>query len=110
MTAGEPVGPVTVAPVSDELTAASLRPNGEPAASSLTETVEPAAGRNDQTAEPVGAEVGLLALGDDLLEAGLRSVAVENMIGGVDRRLVHRAAGKQIAVAALRIEQARESD
>ncbi len=33
---GEPLGPVTVAPVSVEETALSLRPNGEPATSSDT--------------------------------------------------------------------------
>jgi len=41
--AGEPVGPVTVAPVKLELTLPSLKPNGEPAASSLIDTVEPEA-------------------------------------------------------------------
>src|SRR5665213_3335954 len=41
MVAGEPDGPVTVAPVSDELTLASLSPNTDPATSSLTATVEP---------------------------------------------------------------------
>ena len=35
--AGEPDGPVTVAPVSDEVTELSFSPNGEPAASSATE-------------------------------------------------------------------------
>src|SRR5215510_439841 len=39
--AGEPAGPVTVVPVSDELTLASLKPNGEPATSSDSETVVP---------------------------------------------------------------------
>ena len=36
--ASVPVGPDTVAPVSDELMALSLRPNGEPATSSAIET------------------------------------------------------------------------
>src|SRR6185312_10542354 len=44
MAAGEPVGPLTVAPVRVELTPASLRPNGEPATSSFIETTEPEAG------------------------------------------------------------------
>src|SRR3984957_12613133 len=35
--AGEPDGPVTVAPVSDDVTELSFRPNGDPAASSATE-------------------------------------------------------------------------
>src|SRR5882672_2759367 len=35
---GEPAGPVTVAPVSDDDTELSFRPNGEPATSSPTET------------------------------------------------------------------------
>src|SRR6202012_5541785 len=39
--AGDPDGPVTAAPVNDELTVLSLRPNGELAASSLTETTDP---------------------------------------------------------------------
>ena len=36
--AGDPVGPVTVAPVSDDETELSFRPNGEPATSSATFT------------------------------------------------------------------------
>src|ERR1700730_1103413 len=36
MAAGDPAGPVTVAPVSDEETALNFRPNGEPATSSAT--------------------------------------------------------------------------
>ena len=36
--AGEPDGPVTVAPVSVDVTLLSFSPNGEPAASSATET------------------------------------------------------------------------
>ena len=36
---GEPDGPVTVAPVSDDDTELNFRPNGEPATSSATETV-----------------------------------------------------------------------
>ena len=58
--------------------------------------------RDDQPAEPAGAEIGLLALGDELLEAGARAIAVENVVGGLDRRLIDAAAGKQIAVAGAR--------
>ena len=56
---GEPVGPVTVAPVRLEFTLASWKPNGEP--SWPTVTVVPIAA-DGQAAEPVGALIGLLAL------------------------------------------------
>src|SRR5262245_6833781 len=51
--AGEPDGPVTVAPVRLELTLASLKPNCEPATSSLTDTVEPDAGGMTKRPSPL---------------------------------------------------------
>ena len=58
-----------------------------------------------QAAEPARALIGLLAFGNDLFEAGLRAVAVENGVGLSDRRLIHRAAGEQIVVAHLGVER-----
>ena len=108
MVLGEPAGCVTVAPVRVELTPASLNPNGEPATSSLIETVDPTDRRDHQPAEPAGAEVGLVALGDHLLEAGEGTVAVEDVVGGFDRLLVRRAPREQVIVADLGVEQAED--
>ena len=61
--------------------------------------------RNDQTAEAVGALIGLQAFGDHLRETGLRAVAVEDIRSAGNRRLVHRAAGEDVIIADLGIEQ-----
>ena len=50
---GEPEGPVTVAPVKDDDTELSFRPNGEPATSSATDTVVGVAAGLDITSRPV---------------------------------------------------------
>src|SRR6476646_7928563 len=84
--AGAPVGPLTVALAMVELTDASLRPKTVASSVRLSE----------------------VALGDELLEAGARAVAVEDAIDGFHRRLVGGAAGKQVAVAGLRVEQAEQ--
>ena len=39
---------------------------------------------NGEAAETVGAEIGLLPLGDQLRQAGLRAVAVEDVVGAGD--------------------------
>ena len=62
--------PVTVAPVRVEFTPASLKPNGETASSGERSPLVAARRRDHQAAETVGAEIGLIALGDDLLETG----------------------------------------
>jgi hypothetical protein len=49
-------------------------------------------GRNDEASKTICSEIRQLALGDNLLEPRLRPVAVENMIGRVDRRLIQPAA------------------
>jgi hypothetical protein len=51
--AGEPDGPVTVAPVRLELTPLSVNPNGEPATSSLIDTVDPEAGGMTRRPSPL---------------------------------------------------------
>ena len=84
---------------------ASLKPNDDASSSSCTGVGGRCTDR--QAAEAVDAEIGLIAFGDELLEAGLRAIAVENVIERLDRRLVGGAAGKQIAVAGLGIEQRR---
>ena len=105
--AGEPVGPVTVAPLS-VVTPASFMPKTVGGVSSAMLTCVPAAGGNDETARAVRAEIGLVALGHHLLEAGAVAVAVEDVVERLGRRLVDRAAGEQIAVARRRVEQAED--
>ena len=103
--AGEPAGPVTVAPVMRRIHRGELEAERRAGGVLANRDGRANRGRNDQAAEPVGANVRLVALGDHLFEARLRAVAVENMIGAVDRGLGRAAAGKQIAVTALSIQQ-----
>ena len=91
---GDPLGPVTVAPVNEEVTALSLKPNGEPATSSATDTDVGRGWRNHQPSEAAGAEIGLLALGDQLLQSGQGAVSVEDVVYRRDGRRVDGAAGK----------------
>ena len=105
-TAGEPVGPVTVEPAILLEAPTSLKPNTP--ASSVIE-VEAAAGACDaHAAEPARAEIGLAALADELLEAGLQPVAVEDVVGGVHRDLGDAAPGKQVAAVGAGVEHADE--
>src|SRR5262249_30532550 len=61
--------------------------------------------RNEQPPEAARSEIRLSALGDDLFEPRLRAVAVENLIGRGDRRLVCGAPGEEITASGLRIER-----
>ena len=81
--AGDPVGPETVAPVTVLVIEASLRPNDVACSSTCTELPESA---DRQTAEPVDAEICLVALEDQLLEAGPRTIAIHNVIERLHRR------------------------
>ena len=72
MPAGEPLGPVTVAVRQRRIDRRKLEAERR-AGGILAHRDDRAGGRRDhQTAEPVGAEIGLLALGDHLREARLR--------------------------------------
>ena len=104
--AGDPEGPVTVAPVSVDDTALSFRPNGEPATSSATCTEVGVGVVSTTPSETVGAEIGLLPLGDHLLQPGLGGVAIEDIVDRGDRGRIDGAARKQIAVAGLHVENA----
>ena len=66
-----------------------------------------AIGGYDNTIDNVMARINLMntALGNELLESGLRTVAIQDVIECFDRRLVGGASGKQVTVAGLRIEQ-----
>ncbi len=106
--AGEPAGPVTVAPVIVVETLASLKPKGETASSATCTEVAVGAVIDEPAETARAAEIGLLALVDHLLEAGARAVAVHDVIEGVNRRLVGGTAREQVAIAGLGIEQAQK--
>ena len=68
--------------------AGELEAERRPATSSATCTEVAVGAETTSAAEAVGAEIGLLALRDDLLETGARAVAVHDVIERLDRRLV----------------------
>ena len=71
MAAGEPVGPVTVAPFSAR-NPGKLHPEDRRRRLFRDADLRAGGGRNDQPAQSIRAEIGLVALGHHLLEAGAR--------------------------------------
>ena len=102
---GVPVGCVTVAPVSEDCTDSSFSPNDEPSSATLVTVVVRRWRRHGEAPHVADALIRLPALVDQLREAGLRRGAVEHDVGGDGRRRIGGAAGKQIAVAGLAVEQ-----
>src|SRR5664280_1523836 len=83
--AGEPAGPVTVAPVSDELAPASLRPNGEPAASSLTDTLVPDAAGMTRRPRPFAPSSALrIEQAENLIELTLGGFLCRGLATAID--------------------------
>ncbi len=102
---GVPVGPATVAPVSDEVMALSFMPNGNGSASSAiwTEvTVGAVIASRPRPAVPMSA---CLALVDDLLQPGLRAGALENIADVRNCLRIRCASGEEIAIAGLDVQQ-----
>ena len=60
--------------------------------------------RNNKPSEAAGAEIGLVALGDQLLQSGQRALSIEDIVHRRDGRRIDGASGKQEAIAGLRIE------
>ncbi len=56
-------------------------------------------------ASVAGADIGLLALSDQLLQPGLAADAVEDVVGRCGRRRIGGPPGKQITIAGLAVEQ-----
>ena len=54
------------------------------------------------------AEIGELAFGDDLLEPGMRDVAVEQHVRGNDRLGVGHVAGKHVPTVEVAIEDGQD--
>ena len=103
--AGDPVGPVTVAPLSG-LTAASFIPKTVGGLSSEMLTCAPAAGGMTRRPSPFAPRSAWLRSVITCLKPALRAVAVHDVIERIGRRRIGGAAGEQIAVARRRIEQA----
>ena len=61
-----------------------------------------------QPAAPIGAQIRLVALVDELLQSGPRSVAVQDVVERLDGRRVGGTARKQVAIAGPRIEQRKQ--
>ena len=78
---GAPVGCVTVAPVSDELTEPSFNPNDEPSSARLVTVVVNGGDETVEMSHVADALIGLAAFVDQLLQPGLRSHAVEHDVG-----------------------------
>ncbi len=66
------------------------------------------AGTDRQPAPPVGAQIGLIALVDELLQSGPRPIAVQDVVERLDGRRVGGAPGKQVAIAGPRIKQRKQ--
>ena len=102
---------VTVDVVETEL---SFNPNGEPG-DVFGDRRQCRRGRgsrrrrrrgDDKPAQAVGALIGLQPFGDHLLQPGLGGRAVEDVVGGCQRRRVDGGAREDIAVADLGVEDA----
>ena len=106
MEAGEPVGPDVVAPV----TVARDRPQLEAERRHLFVDLHGVrtACTDCQPAASIGAQIRLVALVDELLQSGPRSVAVQDVIERLDSRRVGGTSGEQVAIAGPRIEQGKQ--
>ncbi len=76
-----------MAPVIFVVMPASLKPNGD-TESSATDTEVAVGAPDHQPAEAAGAEIGLFAFVDHLLQPGPETVAIEHMVDGLDRGLL----------------------
>ncbi len=61
-----------------------------------------------QPAASIGAQIRLVALVDELLQSGPRSVAVQDVVERLDSRRIGGTSGEQVAIAGPRIEQGKQ--
>ena len=94
--------PMTVAPVKVEFTPASLKPNGEPSELSVTLGACRRSLRRPRLPVPSSA---CRRSEMTCVKSRLSAVAVEDVAGAGDRRLIQRAAREHVIVADLGIEQ-----
>jgi len=62
--------------------------------------------RDDEPPEARGTEIGLLPFGNQLLQPGLGPAAVQDVVGGGDRRRIDGAAGEDVTIADLGVQNA----